>query len=272
MAIFRCSYYSTTLQTETKLVVTIPGPFLISEEEISLENQFNRERKYPVVYLLHGATDNEEGWLRYTSVERYAREKGVALVLPYVENSFYLDMEFGPKYYKFISEELPMFINANFQSISSKREDTFVAGLSMGGYGALLLALRQAERFSKVASLSGAVDPYTLFKTNSLSNLNEVSIFGDIEKIPGSDVDLKYLLEKNLKDEKDIPKIYLSCGTEDFLYDMNQDFLSFCKEKDVDITYEEGPGEHSWDFWDKYIQNALEFFDIPEIKWNDEIK
>lgn len=271
MAIFKCSYYSTTLQTETKLTVTLPGPFLFSEEDISLENQFNPKRKYPVVYLLHGATDNEEGWLRYTSVERYARERSVALVLPYVENSFYLKMKHGPDYYRFITKELPMFLEATFPSISTKKEDTYIAGLSMGGYGALMIGLRQPERFNAIASLSGALDPYTMFKDNIIPNINSDIVFGDIESIKKSEKDLFYLLEKNIKDNKEIPRIYQCCGTEDFLYNMNKKFLNKAKSLNVDVRYEEGPGMHSWDFWDKMIVNALDFFDIEKIDWNKEI-
>lgn len=271
MAIFRCSYYSTTLQTETKLVVTIPGPFLFSEDDISLENQFNPKRRYPVIYLLHGATDNEEGWLRYTSVERYAREAGVALVIPYVENSFYTSMNYGPDYYKFMSKELPLFIGATFQSISKKREDTFIAGLSMGGYGALSLALRNPEKYAGVASLSGAVDPYLMFKNDMLPNIKCQAVFGDVEDIPNSEVDLEFLLKENIKNNKELPRIYQSCGTEDFLYDMNQDFLECAKNLGVKVEYREGPGDHAWDFWDKSIQNAIKYFNFPEIDWNIEL-
>ena len=269
MPIFHCSYFSTTLQTETKLVITLPGPFLFSEDDVSLENQFNPKRTYPVVYLLHGATDNEEGWLRYTSVERYARERGVALVLPYVENSFYVDMHCGPRYWRFISHELPLFIRATFPAITTKREETYVAGLSMGGYGALLLALRQPERFCAAASLSGALDPYQLFKEGIIPNLDHKTIYGNLDNVPGSDMDLLALLQKNIDEDRPLPRLFQACGTEDFLYSMNRNFLESATKMGVPITYEESPGMHSWDFWDRMIVRALDWFDIPQLDWNE---
>ena len=110
----------------------------------------------PVLYLLHGLSDDDTIWLRRTSIERYVAPLGLAVVMPQVHRSFYTDEAYGGRYWTFLSEELPALVGSLFR-VSSRREDTFVAGLSMGGYGALKWALRQPERFAAAASLSGAV-------------------------------------------------------------------------------------------------------------------
>src|SRR3712207_4064507 len=110
----------------------------------------------PVLYLLHGLSDDDTIWLRRTSIERYVAPLGLAVVMPQVHRSFYADERYGGRYWTFLSEELPALVDSWFR-VSQRREDTFVAGLSMGGYGALKWALRQPDRFAAAASLSGAV-------------------------------------------------------------------------------------------------------------------
>src|SRR3712207_5671442 len=111
----------------------------------------------PVLYLLHGLSDDDTTWLRRTSVERFVAPLGWAVVMPQVHRSFYSDEQLGGQFWTFVSEELPGLVDRFFR-VSTAREDTFVAGLSMGGYGALKLALRQPDRFAVAASLSGALD------------------------------------------------------------------------------------------------------------------
>jgi S-formylglutathione hydrolase FrmB len=95
-----------------------------------------------VLYLLHGLSDDDTAWLRRTSIERYVSELGLAVVMPQVHRSFYSDELHGLRYWTFLSDELPQLVDSFFH-VSTRREDTFVAGLSMGGYGALKWALRQ---------------------------------------------------------------------------------------------------------------------------------
>ena len=114
-------------------------------------------RKPPVLYLLHGLSDDHSIWLRRTSIERYADVLGLAVVMPAVNRSFYADTAYGAQYWTFVSEELPRVMHGFFP-LSDKRADTFVAGLSMGGYGAFKLALTLPDRFAAAASLSGALD------------------------------------------------------------------------------------------------------------------
>ena len=154
MALITCDFFSESLEVGTSMTVVLPQT---TEEQIGVSSVDVSEHGVPVLYLLHGLSDDHTAWLRYTSIERYATARGLAVVMPAVHRSFYADEAHGHAYWQFVSEELPAIVAAFFR-LSERREDTFVAGLSMGGYGALKLGLHHPERFAAVASLSGAVD------------------------------------------------------------------------------------------------------------------
>lgn len=111
----------------------------------------------PVLYLLHGLSDDASAWTRFTSIERYAAAAGLAVVMPEVGRSMYADAPGGAAYFSYVADELPQLVAGAFR-VSTRRADTFVAGLSMGGYGALKLALRRPERYAAAAALSAVVD------------------------------------------------------------------------------------------------------------------
>lgn len=219
-----------------------------------------RTPKYRTLYLLHGHSDDHTAWLRWSSIEKYAEGLNLVVVMPAVHLSFYADMAYGPKYWQFISEEVPTLVRDMF-SLSSRREDNFVAGLSMGGYGAFKLALTHPDRFAAAASLSGAVDIREVVKAHGRSEdkvwLAEMrNIFGDLSKVPNSQNDLFTLAKKVAK--ADIkPRLYQCCGTEDFLIADNVRFRDFARKLPLDLTYEGGPGEHVWSYWDMMIQKVL---------------
>jgi S-formylglutathione hydrolase FrmB len=220
-----------------------------------------RKPKYRTLLLLHGHSDDHTAWQRWTSIERYVEGLNLAVVMPAVHLSFYNDMAHGNKYWQFISEEVPTLVRDMF-SLSSRREDNFVAGLSMGGYGALKLGLTHPDRYAAAASLSGATDINEVVKPvkNDPENktwLQEMrTVFGDLSKVPGSKNDL-FALAKKAARAPVRPRLYQCCGTEDFLYDDNIRFRDFVRKLPFDLTYEEGPGEHNWAYWDKMIQRVL---------------
>ena len=137
MAHMRCDFRSDAMGMNTSMTVILPEKTDLSQ--------------VPVVYLLHGLEDNCTGWARYTSVERYAREKNAALVMPEVQRSFYADMDRGLPYFTFIHDELPE-ICRGFFGFSAKREKNYLMGLSMGGYGTLKCVLQTPERYAGAAA------------------------------------------------------------------------------------------------------------------------
>jgi len=258
MALIQCDFYSHALRMASSMQVVLPQ----TKEPMTVQQGVANE-KYPVLYLLHGLSDDHTIWMRRTSIERYATEKGIAVVMPNVHRSFYADMKRGLPYWTFLTEELPI-IARSFFPLSDRREDNFVAGLSMGGYGAFKVGLSFPERFAAAASLSGALDiaareedPYGLFLP-----LEEQNIFGSSAELKGSESDLFYLASKLEQSGAPAIKLYQCCGTEDFLYNDNQNFLAHARNLGLDLTYEEEPGTHDWGYWDKKIQSVLNWLPL----------
>ncbi len=242
MALIQCDFYSETLQLSTSMNVILPQP---------------ARARYPVLYLLHGLSDDHTIWLRRTSIERYADPLGLAVVMPAVHRSFYADMARGNRYWTFVSRELPALVRGFFP-VSRQREDTFVAGLSMGGYGAFKLALSFPQRFAAAASLSGALDQAGAMQHVDPAWRTEMeTIYGDLDKLAGSANDVLHLAARVARSTGPKPRLYQCCGTEDFLYHQNLCFRDHAIALGLDLTYEEGPGEHEWGYWDRMIQRVL---------------
>ncbi len=219
--------------------------------------------KHRVLWLLHGMSDDHTIWMRRTSIERYAAEKGLAVIMPGVNLSWYQDMASGPAYGTFLREELPK-IAASFFPISTAREDNFVAGLSMGGYGAFLLALSQPERFTAAASLSGALDVAARAeRTDERFQKVLQAAFGPAEGIRDGDADLLHLANRLAGSTGPKPALYACCGTADFLLDDNRQFVAEAERVGLPLTYEEHEGEdHSWGYWDQQIQHILDWLPL----------
>ena len=242
MALIQCSYQSDALGSPATIQVILPEPL---------------RKSYPVLYLLHGLLDDQSVWTRQTAIERYVQPLGLAVVMPAVQRGWYTDMVSGPGYFTFVADELPALVKGMFP-ISTRRKDTYVAGLSMGGYGAFKLALAHPKRYAAAASLSGALDVVALLPTLDKAERKEwQAIFGNLKKLAGSDNDLDYLARHLVKSRARRPRLFQCCGTEDFLSDQNVSFRDLLKSLRVRLTYEEGPGEHEWAYWDHMIQRVL---------------
>ncbi|MBD8840723.1 esterase family protein [Paenibacillus sp. CFBP 13594] len=260
MALIKCDFYSDTLGLSTSMHVILPQQ---THNQIGMENVTGKGL-HPTLYLLHGLSDDDSIWLRRTSIERYVANLGIAVVMPQVHRSFYTDMVEGGQYWTFISEELPS-LARSFFPLSPKREDNFVAGLSMGGYGAFKLALRKPDQYAAAASLSGALDMSAHMDRNASSALQQAElqrIFGP--EVAGTENDLIHLLKENQSSESPRPLLYQCCGTEDFLYEDNQNFRHACEQTNFEVTYEEGPGEHEWGYWDTKIQDVLKWLPLQK--------
>lgn len=251
MILTELNFFSEILGLHTRMNVMLP------QQEVSEKTRPN----YRTLYLLHGHSDDYTAWQRWTSIERYVEGLNMAVIMPDAQVSFYTDMVHGGRYWTFISEEVPALVR-NLFPLSTDRADNFVAGLSMGGYGAFKLALAHPERFAAAASLSGAVDIRQIVNEEGVDR-DEVwlagmrNIFGDnLGDVAGSDHDLMTLARRAANAEEK-PRLYQCCGTEDFLYQNNLGFRDFLHTLPLDLTYEEGPGDHNWAYWDKMIQNVL---------------
>ncbi len=245
MALLHCEIASKALEMATQLRVILPEEGALSQAK--------------VLYLLHGLTDNCTGWTRYTSIERYARERGIAVVMPEVQRSWYCDMENGLDYFRYVSQELPQICHRLF-GLSLEREKTYIAGLSMGGFGALKTALTYPERYAGVGSFSGAVDLDAILKysqTSVLRSREAIAIFGP-DQVVGPENDLKQLAAQ----AKVLPEIYMSCGEQDMLYGVNNDLHQRLEELHIPHRYDHHPGDHTWDFWDQSVRDCMAYLQL----------
>lgn len=259
MALIHCDFHSDVLELACSMTVILPQQ--TSASQIGLTGTArtvggNTFHGHPTLWLLHGMSDDHTIWTRRTSIERYVAPRGLAVVMPAVARSYYTDMHQGPKYWTFISEELPR-IARSFFHLSDRREDNFVAGLSMGGYGAFKLALAHPDRYAAAASLSGALDAHTIALHIPDREAEMTNIFGPSGRIRGSDNDLFTLAERLANSQAPRPALYQCCGTEDFLHPDNRRFREHLASVGLDVTYEEGPGSHEWGFWDQWIQRVV---------------
>lgn len=258
MPLMTVQFRSEALQLGVSVHVILPQP-AVGESSFA--------RKLPVLWLLHGLADDHTVWQRRTSIERYVEGRQLAVVMPAVDRSFYTDMVHGNRYWTYISEELPLLLRA-WLPLSARREDNFVAGLSMGGYGAFKLALTHPNRFAAAASLSGALRHFHEDAAAPDADPGWVAmlgdIFGDLEKFAGSAHDIYALAAKVARLKMVRPALYACCGAEDFLLDDNRRFKAHAAQVGLPLTYEEGPGEHEWGFWDASIQRVLEWLPLAK--------
>lgn len=227
------------------------------------------QTRYKTLWLLHGLSDDQNSWMRWTAIERYVNEYALAVVMPAVNRSFYADMVSGPAYWTYVSEELPAIMRAWFP-LSDARADNYVAGLSMGGFGALKLAFNYPDRFAAVAALSASVrrlgGPLMPYAVRDYE-----LIYGDVQNAVGSNSDLYAMAEKVAAlPAQQQPRIYQWCGTEDILYPANIALRDHMRGLGLNLLYEEGPGGHTWDHWDRALERILPWLDLPALYWPTE--
>jgi S-formylglutathione hydrolase FrmB len=260
MANIQCGFYAPSLKKNVKALVYIPTP---SADDILLGSErhyYAQGRTYQTLYLLHGMYGDCTDWQNYSSVKRYAQEHCLALVMPSGENSFYQALPNGEDYCTYIGKELPEYMNSLFP-LSPRREDTFIAGLSMGGYGTFLTALRYPERYAAAAALSGAFD----YRNPVLASIPHMQkfpasykkmIFPLNEKVP-EEWDLTALLKKQAAAGAVLPRLYSTCGLEDFVLELTLPFMETAQSLGIPVTTENFPGVHDWSYWDQHIQDVI---------------
>ena len=219
-----------------------------------------------VLFLLHGMGGDHARWVTQTRITDYLADLPVLVVMPSADDSFYLSSELGD-YEAFLVQELTAFADARYPTLASAAGRA-TTGLSMGGYGALLLALRHPEVFGAAASHSGAV--LTARATTELGKPWQWSktLYGEgpegQRKRRGHDI--LTLAQRFLREDQDTgklryagPALYLDCGTEDFLYYASRELTQALRMTGVPYEYHEYPGDHDWQYWDRHVQDSLRF-------------
>lgn len=250
MALLSCIYDSAVLGCKTAMNVILP--------EASAEDP-RPVHELPVFTLLHGMDGTYLSWCANTRIEDLAAKHRIAVVMPDAKNSFYCDTPAGERYYTQVTQEVPAAAQ-RFFGLSDAREKNHIAGISMGGFGAVKLALTHPERYATVGSLSGALDMAAQIRNNTdVDDLKRAIIedaFGREPRIENTENDLPWLLGQAAAQGK-LPPIYQYCGTEDFLYQDNRRFLATAHALGVSVTYTETPGDHRWPYWAEQIGSYI---------------
>lgn len=232
--------------------------------ELALPNDAPNENGRPLttIFHLHGYTGKAENWVSEELMKKY----NIAVVSPTAENSFYLDgRSAGHAYATMVGEELVDYVRRTF-GIAQKPENTYIMGISMGGFGAVRTALAYPHVFGKVAGLSSALIVHDIAhmkegESNPMANYAYYSeCFGDLETVEESRNNPETLVKELKAAGKKLPEIYLCCGSEDFLVEPNRQFHQFLTEQGVAHEYHESPGVHDDKFWAEYAPKAVEWF------------
>lgn len=213
---------------------------------------------FATLYLLHGLSDDHSGWTRKTRIEVYAAAYPLIVVMPQGFRGFYTNNEAGPAYATYMAEELRTYVERNFPA-RANRESRCVGGLSMGGYGALRLALGFPHLFASAHSHSGPLRSGERLapREGGPFSLDEFHrVFG--AKPAGTDHDLT-VLARRAKAFGNLPRIRIDCGVDDVLLGDNRTFHAELEQMGIPHEYEEFAGGHTWDYWDLHVRDALQF-------------
>ena len=247
-----------TIQFESKLVGKIlPYNVLLP---VGYDQPAARTKRYAVIYLLHGLSGHYTNWFEKTQLADYAAVYDFIIVTPEGNDGWYTDSASvaSDKYESYVLQELIPEVEKRFRA-SSERAGRGIAGLSMGGYGAMKFALKHADRFAFAASLSGAFTAASWteqdLKTPGPIRDSVLQTFGPANSATRAANDV-LKLAREAKPEA-LPYLYIDCGTEDFLFNDNREFVTLLLEKKIRHEYRQLPGTHSWKYWDSQVQEVL---------------
>jgi len=256
MALIRVGFFSRALGMCTSCDVIIP----------QLPDVDTPARYYPTMYLLHPLFKSHSTWQRQSSIERHAARHGVAVVMPDAQLSSYADMRHGGKWFTYIADELPE-IMRGFFPLSDKREDTFICGASMGGYGALKIGLNRPERFCVIGSLSSGYTSYRgyISRQDDRGLSLQWLTFGDTG-LDEEDLDTAAKARAIAESGVNVPRVFITCGSEDEILLNNaregRDFFRSFDGNPFDFQYTEHPGGHVWSFWDAHICDFFRYIGL----------
>lgn len=250
-----------TIQFESKLVgKTLPYSVLLP---VDYNEEASKTKRYPVVYLLHGLTGHYTNWLEKTKLTDHAAVYGLIIVTPEGNDSWYSDSVTvaTDKYETYILNEILPDVQRRYRTVES-REGRAIAGLSMGGYGALKFGIKYPQTFVFAASMSGALDAAS-WKEADLRGLQFIwrtlqPVFGPDEHPARAANDLQKLVQDLSVDKIDaLPFVYLDCGTEDVLLQSNRNFAEILLQRKIKHEYRQLPGAHNWIYWNAQVQEVL---------------
>ena len=265
MAILNFKVKSECLGSKSDVVVILPTPTVEKMRAMPNYGFYQQGKKYQTLYLYHGTTGDCADWIRFSRIESYAQEHMLAVIMPSVQNSNFHNIVGSYRYFDYVCDELPAIMNWTFP-LSRKRENTFIAGLSMGGSGVFKCGMARPERFGAIASLSGGFHIYEMIEKGcGEGDIPWAASYEPGEKLTGTCEDPFYQAEQIVKAGTDYPDLYLCCGTDDKIcYQSNLMFKRHLDKIGMRYTYHEQPGGHDWDFWDDEIKRVLSWLPLKD--------
>jgi len=248
MALIRIDHVPETVKVNLPLNVIVPDPGRMGGVPVA-------ERK--VLYLLHGLSEDASAWQRYSSIETLAASYGLVVVMPSMGRSFCIDQPNGQRYLTYLTDELPQYL-ADVFGLAPHRQDTFIAGCSMGGYGAFKAALLHPERYAAAASFSGVLSLAILQTLPDDPRQHEFAfLFGDLRKLSGSEHDPAVWLQRAATNSSLLPRLFIAVSRQEDIYPLSGMFHVACQSLGVQADYHEEDGGHDWFFWDAQIRRFL---------------
>lgn len=268
MAVMKFNFLSAALGMQTNVTIILPS-FSFADVMKGRKDVYVPGMKFQTLYLLHGATGDDSDYVNFSNIVRYADDNKLAVVMPAGYNAFYTDLSGGARYWKYVSEELPLVCRTMFP-LSDKREDNFVAGLSMGGFGAMKMGVMKCEDYAAVLCMSGAaINPDKLKDFgkrpgpasddgDAMPMINKNDVFGDPDSFKGRKNDAYHYAKLNVEQKKTLPKFFFTVGDKDFALEGVKDAYDYLTGLGYDTYYEPVPGYgHEWDFWDLTLRKAI---------------
>ncbi len=237
------------------------------------EDMVKPGEKFQTLWILHGYAGNFMEWPQYSAIEKLAMLNKFAVVSVDGDNSFYNDMPNGDSYYTYITEELPAFLRKHFP-LSDKREDNFIAGLSMGGYGASKIGFSNPDKYCAVGIFSSGPADILNNPFEGMLDMSHNFKEGDLEPGKTNDIWGNFL---KLKDSGyPMPLIYDACGKQDFAHKWYEEFKEFVEKNGMSdcVTFEDWDGVHDWTFWDTAVHKFVDLLPLKDRgiwrKWYNE--
>ncbi|MDY2777621.1 MAG: alpha/beta hydrolase-fold protein [Collinsella sp.] len=275
MAQISIDYFSSSLMRTTTIDMILPfdgmGDALASDAALRQDERAWDRAPYPpekppfkTLYLLHGITGNHTDWISESRICTWATERNLAVVMPSGYNAFYLDQPETHNYYgRFVGQEL-VSVTRRILPLSTRREDTFIGGISMGAYGALRAGLRYCETFGSIISLSSAMvaDSVESVITDDIFFLSRPfleSTFGDLSQLVGSQKDPARLAADLVYCDRPRPRVFMACGSSDPLAHPNRVLAERLRSVGLEVDHRELSGGHDWEFWNSVLPQALDW-------------
>lgn len=220
--------------------------------------------KMSVLWMLHGANCECTEWFAQTSLQRYLEGRRLAVITVSVHNGFYVNMRYGACYADYLEQEWIDSVRGLFPCLPREREHNFLAGASMGGFGALRLAVNRPDLFSRVGSFAGSIEMPTIVERNQRGlqpgGEDFCWAFGGYENMIHNSNDVIYMAQRCVQGGS-MPRVYMVCGTEDFGYALNTIARDDLRLVGADVYWRETEGIHSYDCWDPELPLFLDWLE-----------